>query len=132
MSSTAAVDDVNLPWLLAGEIQLPHLLVGGLQVAGKAWRVEQRFGEAVLRQLLPDRRQLAWIARQANGERLVPIEAVGDEFRQADRRQQAGSDPRGEMRALKRDQWDADPKGVARGGVGVVDLRHSPKRKPGK
>ena len=75
--SAAAVDDVNLPWLLAGEVEVPHLLVGGLQVAGKAWRVEQRFGEAVLRQLLADRRQLAWIARQANGEPLVPIEACG-------------------------------------------------------
>lgn len=122
--SAAAIDDVNLPWLLAGEIQLPHLLVSALQVAGKAWRVEQRFG---VRRSCDSFFLIAASSPGLRARRTASpsysARLAGNKFRQADCRQQAGSDPRGEMPALKRDQRNLRPQRVARRGVAVADAR---------
>src|SRR5688572_25801012 len=89
-------------------------------MAAKADGVEKRRLRAVARQLLPQFAEQAWFARQPQRQLLVGRQALGDQFREPERAQQAARDPAREGGAGACKHRQARPQGIARRGVRIA------------
>src|SRR5688500_10031712 len=89
-------------------------------MAAEAVGVEQWSLRPVARQLLPQVGEQAWFARQPQRQLLVRRQALGDQFGEPDRAQQAARDSarEGGTGACKHRQ--ARPQGIARRGVRIA------------
>ncbi len=74
-------------------VDIPHGLVGRLDVPAEPFGVEQRTLEAIRRELAPDRLQQGRFGGELERQRLVFLEILRDELRQPCGVEQARPDP---------------------------------------
>src|SRR5438034_2503552 len=101
-------------------VSLPHLDIRRLDVPPKAVGVKEWPAFSVAGKLLPDFPQPCRVTRQLQGQRLVLVERVGNQFRQPDRAQQACRHPSRERRSHAGKYRQSCPQGIAGRGVRVV------------
>jgi hypothetical protein len=84
--------DRKCGWLLSGKPSLPHPCVSRLDISGQFWQIEQGAGVTVFLQFLPQRDQASWVARQRQRCPFIFFKRFRDQFRHADRHQEAAGD----------------------------------------
>ena len=105
---------------LAAKPSLPHPQVGRFDICGQFRRIEQCTGVAIFLQFLPQRDQALRIACQGQRRPFIFFERCRDQFRQADRRQQAARDTARKGVAAAGQNRQSRPQRVAGRGVGVA------------
>src|SRR5262249_56308457 len=99
------------------------VVVGGLDVAAEPIRIEQHASVTMIRELAPNGSQQLAIGSELAGERLVFLEAAGDELGQSDGVQQTASHASRECIAPAGEQRQTHKERIAAGRVRVVGQR---------